>query len=117
MSDSMVRAWYMVAPPPPTPEPACLGPHVHQPPPKKSKTLNFEDFKGYSLLHAAGDGCAHCVEYWLAQGVDANFESSSCGHTAMDFVLWADKRSSISATSAKQVSEMLAAAGGQAKSV
>ena len=71
-------------------------------------------YDGYSFLAAASDGCASCVEYWLEKGVDPNFESSSLGYTAMDCVLWAEKKSHIDASSAKQLKEMLAAAGGRA---
>ena len=54
------------------------------------------------------------VEYWLEKGVDPNFESSSSAYTAMDCVLWAEKKSHIDASSAKQLKDMLAAAGGRA---
>ena len=119
ISDGVLKAWFMCVPEPPattpsTPVCACLGPHVHQPPQKKLLTLDQDGFQGYSLLAAAGDGCASCVEYWLENGVDPNSESSSCDYTAMDFVRWAEETSHISAASAKQVKEMLAAAGGRA---
>ena len=118
ISDTVIKAWYMCVPEPvATPESRCLGPHVHQPPKKKRATLNHDEFQGYSLLAAAGDGCADCVQYWLGQGVNPNFESSSCAHTALDWVLWAKKKSQISAASAKQLSEMLENAGGQANSM
>jgi hypothetical protein len=119
---SVLKAWYMCIPEPvgttpSTPVCACLGPHVHQPPKKKAATLDLETFRGYSLLHAAGDGCANCVQYWLEQGVDPNFESGSCGHTAMDWVLWAEKKSHISAGAAEQVREILVNAGGRTNSM
>ncbi len=93
---------------------ACFGPHVHQPPKKRLATLDEEGFEGYSLLAAAGDGCVSCVEYWLGNGADPNFESSSSRYTAMDFVRWSEKKSHISSASAKQVQEVLVAAGGRA---
>ena len=93
---------------------ACFGPHVHQPPKKKLATLDEEGFQGYSLLAAAGDGCVSCVEYWLGNGADPNFERSSGRYTAMDFVRWSEKKSLISPASAKQVQELLADAGGRA---
>ena len=131
ISDGVLKAWFMCVPEPPAttpstpvPEPpattpstpvcSCLGPHIHQPPKKKLAMLDQDGFEGYSLLAAAGDGCASCVEHWLENGVDPNFESSSCDYTAMDFVLWAEKKSHIGAASAKQVKEMLVAAGGRA---
>jgi len=69
---------------------------------------------GYSLLAAAQEGCASCVEYWLGRGVDPNFEGNVRDYTAMDFVQWAEKKSHISAESAMQVKEVLEAAGGHA---
>ncbi len=79
-----------------------------------SLRLDQNAFRGYSLLAAAEDGCASCVEYWLGRGVDPNFEGNVCDYTAMDFVQWAEKKSHISAASAEQVKEVLEAAGGQA---
>ncbi len=119
ISDGVLKAWYICVPDPPgttTPTPvcACLGPHLHQPEKKKLATLDKANFEGYSLLAAAGDGCVSCVEYWLGMGVEPNFESSSSAYTAMDCVLWAEKKSHIDASSAKQLKEMLAAAGGRA---
>ena len=93
---------------------ACFGPHVHQPPKKKLATLDEEGFEGYSLLAAAGDGCVSCVEYWLGNGADPNFVRSSSQYTAMDFARWSEKKSHISSASAKQVQEVLVAAGGRA---
>ena len=69
--------------------------------------LDQDGFEGYSLLAAAGDGCASCVKHWLEKGVDPNFESSSSRYNAMDFVLWAEKKSRVGAASSKQVKEML----------
>ena len=122
ISDCVLKAWFMCVPErvartPSTPVCACLGPHAHQPPKKKLATLGEDDFQGYSMLAAAGDGCVSCVAHWLRHGVDPNYESGNCAYTAMDFVLWAENKSQISATSAKQVSDILAAAGGQAKEV
>ena len=65
------------------------------------------------MLAAARDGCASCVEHWLEKGVDPNFESSSSQYTAVDFVLWAKKKAHISEASAKQVVDILVAAGGK----
>ena len=118
ISDGVLKAWFRCVPePPPTPPStpvcACLGPHVHQPPKKKLQALDQDDFQGYSLLAAAEDGCASCVEYWLDNGVDPNFQSSTSDYTAMDFVRWAEKKSNISPASAKRVKEVLAAAGGR----
>ena len=101
ISDGVLKAWFMCVPEPPattpsTPVCACLGPHVHQPPKKKLQALDQDDFQGYSLLAAAEDGCASCVEYWLDNGVDPNFQSSTSDYTAMDFVRWAQKKSNIS---------------------
>jgi hypothetical protein len=119
ISDCVLKAWFMcvperVATTPSTPVCTCLGPHAHQPPKKKMATLDEDEFQGYSMLAAAGDGCASCVAHWLKHGVNPNFESGNCAYTAMDFVLWAEKKSHISAASAKQLSGMLAAAGGRA---
>ena len=119
ISDGVLKAWYICVPDPPgttTPTPvcACLGPHLHQPEKKKLATLDKANFEGYSLLAAAGDGCVSCVEYWLGNGADPNFESSSSRYTAMDFVRWSEKKSHISSASAKQVQEVLVAAGGRA---
>lgn len=119
ISDCVLKAWFMcvperVATTPSTPVCTCLGPHAHQPPKKKLATLDEDEFQGYSMLAAAGDGCASCVAHWLQHGVDPNYESGNCAYTAMDFVLWAEKKSHISAASAKQLREMLAAAGGRA---
>ena len=119
ISNGVLKAWFICVPEPPgttlpAPVCACPGPHVHQPDKKKMLTLDHDGFKGYSLLAAAGDGCASCVEHWLEKGVDPNFESSSQGYTAMDWILWTEKKSCDSAASAKQVKEMLMAAGGRA---
>ena len=119
ISNGVLKAWFMCVPEAPattpsTPVCACLGPQVHQPPKNKLATLDKAGFEGYSLLAAAGDGCASCVEHWLALGVDPNFQSNSSEYTAMDFVLWTEKKSHQSAASAKQVKEMLVAAGGRA---
>ncbi|MCP4466308.1 MAG: hypothetical protein GY813_06110 [Halieaceae bacterium] len=119
ISDGVLKAWYSCVPDPPattpsTPVCACLGPHLHQPEKKKLATLDKANFEGYSLLAAAGDGCVSCVEHWLALGADPNFQSNSSEYTAMDFVLWTEKKSHQTAASAKRVREMLAAAGGRA---
>ena len=119
ISDGVLKAWYICVPEAPattpsTPACACLGPHLHLPEKKKLATLDKTGFEGYSLLAAAGDGCVSCVECWLEKGVEPNFESSSSAYTAMDCVLWAEKKSHIDALSAKQLKEMLAAAGGRA---
>ena len=119
ISDGVLKAWFMCVPEPPattpsTPVCACLGPHVHQPPKNKVLKLDLNDFQGYSLLAAAEEGCVSCVEYWLGNGVDPNFESLSSEYTAMDFALWAEQKSHVSAASAKQVKELLVAAGGRA---
>ena len=119
ISDDVLKAWFACAPEslkttPSTPVCSCLGPHVHQPPKKKLHDIDFQDFQGYSLLAAAEDGCVSCVQYWLGNGADPNFYSSSSQYTAMDFVRWSEKKSHISSASAKQVQEMLVAAGGRA---
>ena len=119
ISNGVLKAWFMCGPEapattPPTPVCACLGPQVHQPPKNKLATLDKAGFEGYSLLAAAGDGCVSCVEHWLALGADPNFQSNSSEYTAMDFVLWTEKKSHQTAASAKQVEEMLVAAGGRA---
>ena len=67
-----------------------------------------------SLLAAASDGCALCVKHWLALGVDANFRSSTSQYTAMDFALWEVEKSEQTAAFAKQVKDVLEAAGGRA---
>ncbi len=112
ISDSVLKVWFACVPDPPgtlpsTPVFACLGPHVHMPDKKKAQTLDYDLFKGYSFLAAAGDGCASCVEYWLENGADLHFESSSRGYTAMDCVEWAEKTSQVSSASAKQVKLVL----------
>ena len=81
ISNSVLKAWFMCAPEAParslsTPVCACLGPQVHQPPKNKLAMLDKAGFEGYSLLAAAGDGCAFCVKHWLALGVDPNFQSN-----------------------------------------
>ena len=117
--NGVLKAWFMCVPEAPattpsTPVCACFGPHVHQPLKRKLATLDQDGFEGYSLLAAAGDGCASCVKHWLALGVDPNFQSNYSEYTAMDCVLWTEKKCHQSATSAKQVKEMLVAAGGLA---
>ena len=72
MSDSVLKAWFMCVPVTNITCP-CNGPHLHQPPKKKTAAIDHDGFQGYSLLHAAGDGCADCVEYWLVHGFDPNF--------------------------------------------
>ncbi len=117
ISDGLLRAWFMCVPNPPgtipsEPACACLGPHVHLPDKKKLQVVDYDGFKGYSLLAAASDGCASCVEHWLGNGVDPNFQSSNQEYTAMDCVLWAEKKSQVSLAAAEQVKELLKAAGG-----
>ena len=132
ISDGVLKAWYICVPEAPattpstpalpaapattpsTPARTCLGPHLHQPEKKKLTALDKTGFDGYSFLAAASEGCAPCVEYWLDKGVDPNFESASEAYTAMDCVLWAEKKSHIDASSAKQVKDILVAAGGRA---
>ena len=118
ISEGVLKAWFMRAPEPPstapsTPVCACLGPHVHQPSKKRLQSLDQDEFQGYSLLAAAEEGCHSCVEYWLGNGVDPNFRSSTNDYTAMDFVLWAKKKSHISAACAEQVKLVLQDAGGR----
>ena len=130
--NSVLKAWFVEAPstppsstvlaslgphahrPPKKLPCACFGPHVHQPPKKKLATLDEEGFQGYSLLAAAGDGCVSCVQYWLGNGADPNFESSSSRYTAMDFAQWSEQKYHINPASAKQVQKLLADAGGWA---
>ena len=119
ISNGVLKAWFMCVPEAPattpsTPVCACLGPQVHQPSKKKLATLDKAGFEGYSLLAAARDGCATCVEYWLEKGVDPNFKSSSSEYTAMDFAMWAGEELRISFSSADQVIEVLMTAGGRA---
>ena len=118
ISEGVLKAWFMRAPEPPatapsTPVCACLGPHVHQPSQKRLQSLDQNEFQGYSLLTAAEEGCHFCVGYWLENGVDANFRSSTNDYTAMDFVLWSKKKSRISAVCAEQVKLVLENAGGR----
>ena len=118
ISEGVLKAWFMRAPEhpataPSTPVCACLGPHVHQPSKKRLQSLDQDEFQGYSLLVAAEEGCHSCVEYWLDNGVDPNFRSSTNDYTAMDFVLWAEKKSHISAACAEQVKLVLQDAGGR----
>ena len=125
ISDGVLKAWFSRAPEPTRapeplvttpsmPLPRCLGPHVHQPPKRKCHSLDFEEFKGYSLLAAAEEGCVSCVEYWLDNDVNVNFESGNNQYTALDFVRWAAKKSRISSESAREVEDVLVDAGGRA---
>ncbi|MHC4951393.1 MAG: hypothetical protein ACYTEU_10480 [Planctomycetota bacterium] len=59
---------------------------------KKIQTLSLEEFNGYCLLHSAQDGCLQCVQHWITNGVDVHFKSTTQGHNAMDFILWARKK-------------------------
>lgn len=99
---------------PSTPARGCFGPHLHQPDRKKIPTLDMVGYDGYSLLAAASDGCPSCVKYLLEKRVDPNFESSNIGYTALDCVMWAEKKSYIDPSSAEQCKEVLKAAGGHA---
>lgn len=135
-TDTVVRAWFSSAPLPPPPEhdaplppppeqelpvvaakrdytAVCKGPHMHQPPGKRVKKLNEDEFNGYSMLVAASDGCHSCVEYWLNRDVDANFVSSNQEYTAMDFVLWSKEQGKVSDSIAASVVSVLEEFGGQ----
>ena len=119
ISDGVLKAWFAIAPEslattPSTPLPSCLGPHVHQPPKKKLHSIDFHEFRGYSLLAAAEDGCVPCVEYWLDNQANVNFESGTNQYTALDFVRWSAKKSRISSASAREVEDVLVDAGGRA---
>ena len=128
ISDGVLKAWFTPAPQPTRapeplattpskPLPRCLGPHVHQPPKRKLHSIDFEEFRGYSLLAAAEDGCVPCVEYWLDNQANVNFESGTNRYTALDFVRWSAKRSRISSASAREVEDVLVDAGGRANKV
>jgi hypothetical protein len=114
VSDNLARVWIMWVPNPPSELVCtCLGPHKHLPDKKKLETVDYDGFKGYSLLAAAGDACHSCVEHWLDDGVDANFVSDNQQYTPMDCVLWAEKKSKISMAAAERVKELLKASGGE----
>ncbi len=122
ISDGLLRAWFMCVPDPPessTEEPACacLGPHLHMPEKRKLQSIDYDSFKGYCLLAAASDGCSSCVLYWLANDVDPNFRSSNQEYTAMDCVLWAEKKSQVNMASAARVKDLLKTAGGMVNKV
>ena len=119
ISDGVLKAYFMRGQDAPTttcstPVCPCPGPHAHLPPQSKLSKLDKAGFAGYSLLAAASDGCAPCVKHWLALGVDANFRSSTNQYTAVDFAMWEKEKSEQTAASAKQVKDVLEAAGGQA---
>ena len=119
ISDGVLKAYFMRGQDAPTttcstPVCTCPGPHAHLPPQSKLSKLDKAGFAGYSLLAAASDGCAPCVKHWLALGVDANFRSSTNQYTAVDFAMWEKEKSEQTAASAKQVKDVLEAAGGQA---
>ena len=122
ISDGVLKAWFTCAPEslattPSTPVCSCLGPHVHQPPKRKLHSIDFQEFRGYSLLAAAEDGCVSCVEYWLDNEANVNFESGTNQYTALDFVRWSAKKGRISSASARQVEDVLMDAGGRANKV
>jgi len=114
-TDGTIKVWFLCAPPPPDDDfsVVCMGPHTHQPPDKKAKTLTEEQWKGYSFLAAASAGCATCVDHWLKQGVDVNFGSLNQGYTAMDFILWSKGKGTVIASDAALVISTLEARGGQ----
>ena len=120
ISDGVLKAYFMRGQDAPTTTCStpvlrqCPGPHAHLPPQSKLSKLDKAGFAGYSLLAAASDGCAPCVKHWLPLGVDANFRSSTNQYTAVDFAMWEKEKSEQTAASAKQVKDVLEAAGGQA---
>ena len=119
ISDGVLKAYFMRGQDAPTttcstPVCACPGPHAHLPPQSKLSKLDKAGFAGYSLLAAASNGCALCVEHWLALGVDANFRSSTSQYTAVDCALWEIEKAEKTAASAKQVKAVLEVAGGRA---
>ncbi len=117
ISDDLLRAWFRYVPAPPgtapsTPPCTCLGPHKHMPDKNKLNKVDYDGFKGYSMLAAASDACASCVQHWLDLGVNPNFSSTNQEYTALDCVFWAEKKSQVSRASAEQVKELLRDAGG-----
>ena len=116
-ADGIIKAYFLSAPPPPAVNvtAVCMGPHTHQPSPKRAKTLTVPQFSGYSMIEAASAGCAPCVEFWLEHGVGANFSSINEGWTAMDFALWSEEQGTVTPSMASAVVSTLAAHGAQAR--
>ena len=85
----------------------CPGPSSHMPGKKKIETLTHEQVEGYGLLHAAGDGCLQCVQFWITHGVSVNFQSTTQAYNAMDFILWAQKKQTVSKRAAQSVIHFL----------
>lgn len=115
-TDGIIKGWFLCAPPRPQENftVVCMGPHTHQPPDKKARSLNLEQFHGYSLLEAASAGCDKCVNHWLQKGVDVNFSSTNKGYTAMDFILWSKDEGKVTVSMAATVVSTLQAQGGRA---
>ena len=91
LSTGTLRLYYKLAEAPA--DPACLGPHIHQPPQNQRNTMSFDEWKGRCFQQAANDGCLSCLTYWLEEGhVDVDWESPNRAYTALDYVRYELRR-------------------------